>query len=420
MTASSPTERLKNSVATEIQKGVDLALSHGPLRPGKGMVSGMVALALANFSLLAVLMFQFPAFLSTPKVREYLTFDAMRWVLLVAMVLCGALALTNILFNRVRRLSAWVLFWLACAVAGSCIGVSATGHGWLPVGDIPGNVPYLGVDWFIFDLLATTLLFTTIEKLKPLRPEMPIFRKEWQTDFMYFVTGHLLVGLTLFLVYGALYGINGMYTNLHPVAQNSVRGWVGNLPFGVALLLLILITDFGRYWLHRFYHETAIGWRLHSVHHSAERMDWISGSRTHGIETVLSTVVILAPAFLLGFSQNVTNAYILIAGLQAVFNHANVSVRLGPLRYLIVTPNFHHWHHTQDAEGLDRCYAAHFAFWDYLFGTAVNAGKNKIWPHKYGVQGDYVPRGFWRQQLHPFTWSGSLVDENDTEYKEKQ
>ena len=422
MNLPTPTERLKTEVATEIQKGVDLARSHGPLRLGKGMVSGMLALVLANFCLLAVLMFQFPTYLSTPKVREFLSFDTMRTVLLAAMVLCGALALTNIIFKRVRRLSAWALFWLACAVVASKLGVSATGHGWLPVaGEIPTRVPYLGIDWFIFDLLATTLLFTTIEKLKPLRPEMPVFRKEWQTDFMYFVTGHLLVGLTLFLTYAILYGVSGMAESLNPSGQNPVRAWVRGLPFGVALLLLMLITDFARYWLHRFYHETALGWRLHSIHHSAESMDWISGSRTHGIETVLSTVVILAPAFLLGFSQNVINLYILIAGVQAVFNHTNASVRLGPLRYLIVTPNFHHWHHSRDAEALDRCYAAHFPFWDYLFGTAIRStDTDKTWPHEYGVHGDYVPRSFWAQQLFPFTWSGRWTDANGVEHRENK
>jgi len=415
-------DRLKNGLASEVRKGVDLALSHGPLRRGKGMVSGMVALVLANFSMLAVLMFQFPAFLSTPKVREVLSFDTMRGVLLAAMVLCGALALTNIVFNRVRRLSAWALFWLAVAVVGSQLGVSTAGQGWLPASAVPlpANMPYLGVDWFIFDLLATTLLFTTIEKLRPLRADMPVFRKGWQTDFMYFVTGHLLVGLTLFLVYAILYGATGMFAGVHPVAQDTLRGWFRNLPFGWALLLLMLVTDFARYWLHRFYHQTAIGWRLHSIHHSAEHMDWISGSRTHGVETVLSTVVILAPAFLLGFSQSVINVYIVIAGVQAVFNHTNASVRLGPLRYLVVTPNFHHWHHSRDAEGLDRCYAAHFAFWDYLFGTAVKTDTNKIWPDNYGVVGGYVPEGFWRQQLYPLTWSGRWTDEHGVAHRENR
>ena len=85
-----------------------------------------------------------------------------------------------------------------------------------------------------------------------------------------------------------------------------------------------------------------------------------------------------------------------------MFNHCNVDVRLGPLRHIIVTPNFHHWHHSQDQEALDRNYAAQFAFIDYLFGTAVNAERK--WPEKYGVLGDYVPNGFVKQVGFPFTW----------------
>ena len=72
------------------------------------------------------------------------------------------------------------------------------------------------------------------------------------------------------------------------------------------------------------------------------------------------------------------------------------------MRYLIVTPNFHHWHHAQDDEAIDKNYAAHFAFLDHLFGTAVQSDRD--WPKQYGVVGDYVPNGFWKQVRFPFVW----------------
>ncbi|TBR29811.1 MAG: sterol desaturase family protein, partial [Reyranella sp.] len=53
---------------------------------------------------------------------------------------------------------------------------------------------------------------------------------------------------------------------------------------------------------------------------------------------------------------------------------------------------------------IDRNYAAHFAFIDYIFGTAVKSDRR--FPGKYGVLGDYMPNGFVRQQLFPFTWKG--------------
>ena len=159
-----------------------------------------------------------------------------------------------------------------------------------------------------------------------------------------------------------------------------------------------------QYWTHRAYHEVPVLWRLHAVHHSVKSMDWLAGSRQHILELIITRTLVLAPIFVLGFSKEVIDAYIVIVGFQAVFNHANVSVRLGPLRYVIVTPNFHHWHHSADAEGIDRNYAAHFAFIDYAFGTAHKA--DRTWPNGYGVVGDYVPNGFFKQLAFPFVWKG--------------
>ena len=131
-------------------------------------------------------------------------------------------------------------------------------------------------------------------------------------------------------------------------------------------------------------------------------MDWMAGSRQHILELIITRTLVLAPIFVLGFSKEVIDAYIVVVGFQAVFNHANVSVRLGPLRYVIVTPNFHHWHHSQDDEAIDKNYAAHFAFIDHFFGTAVQS--DRAWPAHYGVVGDYVPDGFWKQLAFPFVW----------------
>ena len=52
---------------------------------------------------------------------------------------------------------------------------------------------------------------------------------------------------------------------------------------------------------------------------------------------------------------------------------------------------------------MDKNYAAHFAFIDYAFGTAVRA--DRMWPDRYGVIGDYIPVGFLKQQAFPFLGS---------------
>jgi len=367
-----------------------LTESHGTLRPGHGLVSGAIALSLAILCFLGVLAFHFPEYLTTPELRKSYDVDTLRVVMYWAMVVAGGMALFNIAFGRAR--------WLSAAAFALVALTALLGGHKVPVRDFADHTPYIGLDWFILDLLGSTLIFVFIEKLFPLRQDQPVFRAEWQTDFHHFIVNHLVVGFVLLATNLAVHQLFGW------AVHEGVRGWVQGLNFWVALLLIVLVADLVQYWTHRAYHEVPLLWRLHAVHHSVKSMDWMAGSRQHLLELLITRTLVLAPIFVLGFGKEVIDAYIVIVGFQAVFNHANVSVRLGPLRYLIVTPNFHHWHHSQDDEAIDRNYAAHFAFLDHLFGTAVQSDRE--WPQRYGVVGDYVPDGFWRQLKFPFTWNG--------------
>ena len=367
-----------------------LSASHGALRSGKGMVSGVIALVLAVLCFLGVLAFHFPEYLTTPQLRKAYSVEVMRQLLYWSMVVSGGLALFNIVLGRARwlALGAFALIALAALLGGHKV----------PVNDFADNTPYIGLDWFVLDLLGSSLIFIFIEKMFALRREQPVFRPEWQTDMQHFIVNHMVVGFVLLATNLMVHKLFGW------AANDGVRGWVSNLNFFVAVFLIVLVADLVQYWTHRAYHEIPLLWRLHAVHHSVKSMDWLAGSRLHFIELLITRTLILAPIYVLGFSKEVIDAYIVIVGFQAVFNHANVSVRLGPLRYVIVTPNFHHWHHSQDKEALDRNYAAHFAFLDYAFGTAVKSDRE--WPESYGVLGDYVPDGYLKQLAFPFVWKG--------------
>ncbi len=374
----------------QLEKLNQLTESHGELRPGHGMISGVIALSLAILCFLGVLAFHFPEYLTTPQLRKSYNVDVIRQLMLASLVLAGAVSLFNIIRARARwlALGAFTLIALTLALGGHKV----------PVNDFADDTPYIGLDWFILDLLGSTLIFIFIEKLFALRKSQPVFRPEWQTDFHHFIVNHMIVGFVLLATNLLVHKLFGW------AAKDGIQGWVQNLPFVVAVLLIVLVADLVLYWTHRAYHEVPLLWRLHAVHHSVKSMDWLAGSRQHILELIITRTLVLAPIYVLGFSKEVIDAYIIIVGFQAVFNHANVSVRLGPLRYVIVTPNFHHWHHSQDDAALDKNYAAHFAFLDHLFGTAVKSDRE--WPEHYGVLGDYVPNGFFRQLAFPFRWKG--------------
>ncbi len=359
----------------------------GDLREGgRSLITTVIALLLGTLCLLAVLAFHFPEYLTTPELRHKYSVDVLRQMLLVGLLVAGGLSLTNLIFGRRRNLNlvAFVLVMIAVALGGSRV----------PVGDFPDHTPYIGLDWFILDLLGSTVLFVVIEKMFPLYKGQSVFRPEWQTDLKHFAVNHFLVGLILLTVNFVIHHVFGGLVN-HGFQQAVQAIW-----FVPQLLLCVLVADLAQYATHRAYHEVPLLWKFHSVHHSAKTMDWLAGSRQHMLEIVLTRVCVLAPLFVIGFSEGVINAYIIIVGFQAVFNHANVHLPWGPLRYLIVTPDFHHWHHSQDTEAIDRNYAAHYAFLDYLFGTAVKSEKQ--FPERYGVVGDYMPDGFIRQQVFPF------------------
>ena len=97
-----------------------LTESHGALRPGKGMVSGVIAFGLAALCFLGVLASHLPEYLTTPQLRKAYIVDAMRLLLFWSLVLSGALALFNVIRSRARwlALGAFTLIGLSLALGG--------------------------------------------------------------------------------------------------------------------------------------------------------------------------------------------------------------------------------------------------------------------------------------------------------------
>lgn len=362
-----------------------LLRSSGELKPGRG-VTTVTALGLAALSLLGVLVFRYPQYLTTPDLRPKYPVELLRYVLFTALVAAGALSVFNLLRNQRRNLNALALGLVAVAVAG--------GGAEVPVGTFSEHTPFIGLDWFVIDLQLSGLLFVAIEKAVPLDKTKAVFRRAWQTDLAHFAMTHFFIGLSVVTVNFLIFDVLGWLQN------DVVHVFVRSIPFVPQLLLCVLIADLTEYWTHRAYHEVPFLWKFHAVHHSSETMDWLAGSRLHLFEMVVTRVAIVTPLYLLGFSQGVLNTYVAVVGFWDVLIHANVRLPWGPLRHVLVTPDFHHWHHSSDDEAIDKNYATQFAFLDRLFGTAVQSEHQ--FPQNYGVVGNYMPEGFVRQQLFPF------------------
>ncbi|MGI9602740.1 MAG: sterol desaturase family protein [Acidimicrobiales bacterium] len=159
-----------------------------------------------------------------------------------------------------------------------------------------------------------------------------------------------------------------------------------------ALLLDILI-----YWTHRLGHEVPLFWRFHSVHHSSKRLDWISGIRVHPFDGV----IIAVPAVMLlaaGFDFEVVGVFAVIQALIGLFAHANVRWRLRPLHKIVMTPEFHHWHHSNHPEAHCTNYSVFLPLWDIIGGTYYMPADRR--PQIYGID-DPMPVSVPGQLLHP-------------------
>lgn len=356
-----------------------------PTAAGSGWWSGVASVFCGALAVAGVACFLFPDWLTTPEVRARLPLAWARAILQAVIVLAFVLGLVSTALRRrkVMGLLGMTLASLASILGGSGIDFSLS----------RGDAPSLGVDWFALNVLLLAALFVPMERLWPLRPEQSTFRPAWTTDTLYFLTSHLFVQVTTFLV---LAPAQAAFTALDGQAW---RATVTGLPLVVQFFAVLLCADLAEYAIHRVFHVVPLLWRFHAIHHSSIDMDWLAGSRLHILDVVVTRAIVVFPLFALGFDQRAVAAYLVFVSFHAVFIHANVRFDLRRIEPWIVTPRFHHWHHAKERAAINKNFAVHLPWIDRLFGTAYEpAGQ---WPEHYGIEGDPVPPSLLPQTVWP-------------------
>lgn len=171
-------------------------------------------------------------------------------------------------------------------------------------------------------------------------------------------------------------------------------------PTWLIVIELLLITDLLGYWRHRWMHTKGM-WKVHAIHHSSVDLYWLSAIRFHPVDVVFQHAFYLLVAFFLGFPLSTVAVYIPFVTLMNFLYHSNLDWALGPLRYIIVTPAFHRWHHTLQEEGQNKNFATIFSFYDILFGTYFCPENRRA--REFGISGgSAVPSGYVGQLYYPF------------------
>jgi sterol desaturase/sphingolipid hydroxylase (fatty acid hydroxylase superfamily) len=232
------------------------------------------------------------------------------------------------------------------------------------------------------------LLFVPLEKLFAFRPQK-VFRKGLLTDLTHFLVNNL------FVTVGAVVLVVVAAAPYYWVRNLDLQG---HLPGSASIALAVALVFVGNYWGHRLTHTVPQLWRFHSVHHSIEQMDWVAAGRLHPFDSAFTQAFTIMPLFVLGYGAGVFAGVAVFVTLLAIFQHANVRLRFPVLRWIIPTPEWHHWHHAIDDRAVDKNFGLPVV--DKIFGTA-HMPKGE-YPTGFGTHEPVPPDGYFRHLAYPF------------------
>lgn len=270
--------------------------------------------------------------------------------------------------------------------------------------EIKSIVVTIALFWLIFGIYSFLLPKpeNKTENLKNFRCAHPpaIVNKEAKCELLYPFIG-------LFISQPVMLGIIYLTTYIpadafpYQIFDQQIKG----MPFWVQVFLGLLVTDFALWIRHGFVHKFL--WPFHAVHHSAKEIGWMTTHRLHPMDQIVMGLIDLAVLYVIGFTAEGMATALLIRNMNNMFVHSNIVLDYPkPLKYLIVSPNMHRWHHATEKEAHDKNFCVVFAFIDYLFGTYY-VPDNAL-PKAYGsdhVEMDDIERKNILQELWvPFKW----------------
>lgn len=255
---------------------------------------------------------------------------------------------------------------------------------------------------YLYWLIGLSLFFWLLEILLPWRKHQAKVRRGFWLDGFYMFFNFFLfsligfnavsnIGVEAFNDFLALFGV-----------ENLIAFEVQSWPVWAQLLTLFTVRDFIQWNVHRLLHRSSFLWEFHKLHHSVRQMGFAAHLRFHWGETIVYRTLEYIPLAMIGFGIRDFFLVHILATAVGHFNHSNLHLPLGPLRYVLNNPQMHIWHH---ARHLPRRRGANYGIslsvWDYMFGTAYVPEDGR--DIELGFEGvEKYPQSFMGQQWHPF------------------
>jgi sterol desaturase/sphingolipid hydroxylase (fatty acid hydroxylase superfamily) len=188
-----------------------------------------------------------------------------------------------------------------------------------------------------------------------------IDRREFATDLAYVVFGNTVIAWATVAL---------AETPLKAAKQSLgiTTEWAMQMPFVAQVALVIVVWEFGQYWMHRLMHNNAFFWSTHAPHHHLTQLNAMKGWVGNPIELFLISLSVVA---LLDVPSAAFLCALNVLGVVSTFAHANVKAD-PPIwySYVFTTIRNHSLHHTALSYEDTRCnYGNSLILLDRIFGT---------------------------------------------------
>lgn len=216
--------------------------------------------------------------------------------------------------------------------------------------------------WIAF--IGTFLAVGVWESARPLRPLRSTAGRRWRNHAALYAISVLCSALVLRVspVFVAFAVRDSRYGLLN-------RGF---LPKAVTFAVTLAALDLVLYASHRLFHSVHALWRIHEIHHSDQDFDVSTAARFHPLETLISESLYFGAVGLLAPPPAAVFMAQMLIVVENLFVHANKSLPAAVervLRWIVITPDLHRIHHSQERAEQNLNYGQLFPWWDQIFGT---------------------------------------------------
>lgn len=242
-----------------------------------------------------------------------------------------------------------------------------------------------------FIILLFAVLLTIFERMFPYIKGQKIFRKEywndllWYTFFQSYLLAFLIAALIKFI--DSSTGI----TRLHLISNWSILS---------QYMFFFISHEIFQYWFHRFQHKNKYLWRIHEAAHATPEVDWLVGSRSHAGEILIAQTAEFAPIVLLGAAPEIALLKGTVDAVWGMYNHSNINIKTGWLKYVFNGPEMHRWHHVKGKGCINL--STKLSLLDWIWGTAYFPKDKKAVNYGLDVTCDFPYGNYFKQFAYAF------------------